>query len=309
MCGLVGYYCFGTERPDRAEFERMMISCQVRGTHATGVAWLDDDGTPNIIKSGIPAKQFIKTAEFKALELPRVLMAHTRYGTKGGAHDNKNNHPLYDKGGLVIAHNGIVRNDDLIFERKGYQRDGQVDSEVILRVVAQYIDKGITKAAKSTSIIDGSFAVSMLSRRHPDKLILFAHDNPIELAYDKDKDILYYGSTRTIINAGFMEKIRGFEFAKKTLDNLHYTGVSDDECMIIGKGGVEKRFWFYDEDKVLKEKVDKTKYLCTNCLEKFDGTAQMSTYNEKTKQGLCTGCMVLKSDVPRYSRAQYERGL
>lgn len=299
MCGLVGYYCFGTERPDRQEFIRMLTACQVRGTHATGLAWLDNEGVPNIIKAGIRATEFIKTKEFKSLVLPRVLIAHTRWGTKGSEHDNKNNHPLYDKGGLVIAHNGVVKNDDLIFERKGYQRDGQVDSEVILRVVAQYIDKGITKAVKSTSIIDGSFAVSMLSRKYPDKLILFAHDNPIEIAYDKDKDILYYGSTRAIINAGFIEKIRGFEFNKKALDNLHYTGVSDDECMIIGKGGVEKKFYFYDEDKVLEAKDDE-KMLCTNCLEKFTG-AEMSSYNEKTKKGLCTGCMILKSDTPKYN--------
>ena len=43
-----------------------------------------------------------------------------------------NNHPLYNKEGIAIVHNGIIHNDHEIFGKN--PRDGEVDSEAILAV-------------------------------------------------------------------------------------------------------------------------------------------------------------------------------
>lgn len=246
MCGIIGYYCFGDARPDKAEFRRMLIECSTRGTDATGFAYLHG-GQLRVVKDGVQVIEFVQGKAFKELEMPKFLTAHTRNGTSGKATDNKNNHPLYSKLGTAITHNGIISNDDAVFKKKKYQRDGQVDSEVILRAVDEKIKTGLKESAENLSILLGSLAVAVISEVYPDKLMLVRYNNPLVICYDKTKDILYYGSTKKIIEAGFGIEFRGLVFPQADNADKYYAELDDEFAMIIGPEGVEElwEFWEY----------------------------------------------------------------
>ena len=118
------------------------------------------------------------------------MILHTRMKTQGTEKNNNNNHPLFSKIGIAIVHNGIIYNDKEIFGRK--QRDGEVDSECILHILSMKY-KG-DKIKRLFDRIEGSFAVAAIDKSQPEKLFLIKRDNPIDLYYNSDEDILYFCS-------------------------------------------------------------------------------------------------------------------
>src|ERR1035438_2490934 len=77
-------------------------------------------------KSPIHSSAFVKSKEWQDLELPKIMIMHTRMKTQGSEQNSNNNHPLYNKEGMALVHNGIIHNDHEIFGKN--QRDGEVDS-------------------------------------------------------------------------------------------------------------------------------------------------------------------------------------
>jgi len=251
MCGLIGYYCFGDKRPNKSNISNMLIACASRGTDATGIAFVQD-GKLNVIKHDVAAWDFVGKEDYKKAKLPKILIGHCRATTQGHEKESHNNHPVFSKSGVAITHNGMINNDEEIFEAKKYLREGAVDSEIILRVIEEKINDGIVAAVKNTSLISGSFAVGMISRDHPEVLTLFKHSNPIVIAYDTKNDILYYGSTKEIIIAGFTKNYRRFVFHDSK--ELVFLSIHDDSCIVVNKKGLRRSFMFYDESKNIERK-------------------------------------------------------
>ena len=109
MCGVIGYKWDGTEPKSMRRFiEHLLVRSQMRGRHATGIAWAEN-GHLYATKDSVPADEFILTPEWNQLmtDPPASAILHTRYSTSGDWHDNNNNQPLI-VGGLAIAHNGLV---------------------------------------------------------------------------------------------------------------------------------------------------------------------------------------------------------
>ena len=248
MCGLIGYYCFGDKRPNYESVKQMFISCQSRGDDATGFAYISNDKL-YVRKDGVPAIKFVESASFKELKgsMPKILTGHCRAGTAGSETDNLNNHPVFSKMGSAICHNGIVSNEDHLFKKNHFVRDGKVDSEIIVRLFDDKLDKGLVEAVQNLSCLSGSLAVSIITKAYPDKLILAKHSNPIVFAIDKKDDIVYYASTKEIVQDGFTGWYRGFSISNK---KLSFSSMDDNYAMVIDRDGVSEYFEFYDFKKI-----------------------------------------------------------
>ncbi len=217
MCGIMGYYSFGKIIPDKDKITNMFSLLESRGRDACGFAFIDDN---NLIvhKKPIKSSELIKEADWESLLLPKVMILHTRMKTQGSEKNNANNHPLFSKNGIAIVHNGIIYNDKEIMGRR--QRDGEVDSESILHLLSAKT-KG-DRLKRLFDRIEGSFAVAVIDRNDPEKLILIKKDNPIDLYYDSRSDILYFCSEREIMQqALIIEKttVRGFNLGE---EDFHY---------------------------------------------------------------------------------------
>jgi glutamine---fructose-6-phosphate transaminase (isomerizing) len=109
MCGVIGYKWDGTAPKAMRRFlERLLVRSQMRGRHATGIAWASN-GQLYATKDSVPADEFILTQDWNQLmtDPPASAILHTRYSTSGDWHDNNNNQPIIVNG-LAIAHNGLV---------------------------------------------------------------------------------------------------------------------------------------------------------------------------------------------------------
>lgn len=185
MCGIMGWYSFGQAMPDKDKITNMFSLLESRGRDASGYAFIKDNNLV-VNKAAIKSSEFVKTEEWEKLILPSSMILHTRMKTQGTEKNNANNHPLFSKNGIAIVHNGIIYNDEEIFGKK--QRDAEVDSESILHLLSMKI-KG-DKIKRLFDKVEGSFAVAMLDKYFPERLVLIKKDNPIDLYYDSKDDIL-----------------------------------------------------------------------------------------------------------------------
>lgn len=238
MCGILGYYAFGSKRPDKDKLTKMFESLESRGKDASGFAYVKDKKL-NVYKDCVRSSMLIKHQEWTDLnDLPKIMILHTRAKTKGEPDNNMNNHPLFNKDGLCIVHNGIIWNDDSVYKDMKVKRDAQVDSEVILAVLSS--KKKNKRIKKVFDTLRGSYAFALIDVNSPDELVLVRNSNPVKLCFDVNNDILYFCSERDIIYDTLnieTTTIRGFDIEKP---GFHFFEVEDDHALWIGPEGVQK---------------------------------------------------------------------
>lgn len=240
MCGIMGYYCFGNKLPDKEKISNMFSLLESRGRDASGFAFIENN---NLIvhKKPIKSSELVEEAEWKSLNLPKVMILHTRMKTQGSEKNNANNHPLFSKNGIALVHNGVIYNDKEIFGRK--ERDAEVDSESILHLLSMKT-KG-DKIKRLFDKIEGSFAVAVIDKSDPERLILIKKDNPIDLYFNTSDDILYFCSERGIMQEALGIKKRakrGFNIGER---DYHYYEMQNNYALIINQEGVESYQKYY----------------------------------------------------------------
>ncbi|MBE0538939.1 MAG: hypothetical protein IH620_04450 [Ignavibacterium sp.] len=240
MCGIMGWYSFGHTLPDKDKITNMFSLLESRGRDASGYAFVKDN---NLIvhKDAMKSSEFVKTDNWKELVLPSSMILHTRMKTQGSEKNNANNHPLFSKNGIAIVHNGIIYNDKEIFGKK--ERDAEVDSESILHLLSMKV-KG-DKIKRLFDKVEGSFAVAMLDKYFPERLVLIKKDNPIDLYYDSKDDIFYFCSEREIMQEALsIEKttVRGFNLGEK---DFHFYEMHNNYALFINSEGVESYQKYY----------------------------------------------------------------
>jgi glutamine---fructose-6-phosphate transaminase (isomerizing) len=176
MCGIVGYV--GTKSAVGIIVEGLK-RLEYRGYDSAGVAVLDDAGL-NVRR----AVGRIKALEAVLRERPvtgTIGIGHTRWATHGRPSED-NAHPHTDcSGGLVVVHNGILENYLEIKDRlaaDGHTFKSETDTEVLAHLVehhlrgTQRLDEAVKAALRE---VTGSYAVGVVSRHAPDRLIAAKH--------------------------------------------------------------------------------------------------------------------------------------
>ncbi|MGV8847081.1 MAG: class II glutamine amidotransferase [Propionicimonas sp.] len=134
MCGIAGFNLAPGENINATSLAAGLLSrIEHRGRHATGAAWFTPADGAFIDKSPVPARTFVKTLNVPATATNVLL--HTRFGTQGSPLKPENNHPI-DARGTVGIHNGVIFNDDQMWDLIGQgRRYAEVDSEVIFAAI------------------------------------------------------------------------------------------------------------------------------------------------------------------------------
>ena len=270
MCGIMGYYCFGNKLPDKEKITNMFSLLESRGRDASGYGYVSD-GNLIVNKAPVKSSELVITEDWQRIKLPQIMILHTRMKTQGDEKNNANNHPIFSKNGIAIVHNGVIYNDKEIFGRK--ERDAEVDSESILHLLSMKT-KG-DKLKRLFDKIEGSFAVAVLDKNDPERLILIKKDNPVELYFNTKDDILYFCSERSIMQEALgIEKTtrRGFNLGEK---DYHFYEMQNNYALIINKEGVESytkyypqrsRWWNRPYYPTIKEGFDEIMIECPWCL-------------------------------------------
>ncbi len=205
-----------------------------RGREAAGLAVIQQDGQYQLFKQPVAASELIKMAGYRET-LARIdentvaVLGHTRMPTKGSRWRNVNNHPI--RAGHVLGiHNGVIRNDDALFNGLHLPRAGEVDSEIIFRL-QDAIDpttlNGHYWPQLQTVVrcLEGRFATLSIDLRRPTRLLALKHLQPLCLHYEPAVEALFFSSRYVFLRRAFgrsvvteaLESGCGFSFDALTL--------------------------------------------------------------------------------------------
>ena len=237
MCGICGVRRFGPTPISIDMINIMLIECQKRGNHATGVAIQQVDGAIHVHKSDDPAWEFVASPGYKEFMEAQLkgdsvaVLGHTRMATQGSPADNNNNHPMF-AGKTAVVHNGVITNDDWQFREMKLERKAETDSDIIRAILDT--DGFTVRAINRLAKLSGSAAFAAVSTDFPGKLLLGRSGGPIELATTDDH--LLWASTRDAIHKALRpyEKKFGFMMRKLKYSDASFITMQNDSAYLIG---------------------------------------------------------------------------
>ena len=168
MCGIAGYSLSPTSSVDRTlAAQSLLAGIAERGADAVGYAHRGADGRAHVHKQRSGASQLLEQVRIPVDALEALV--HVRDYTKGHPSIAANNHPVRH-GAVVGIHNGIIQNDEEIFERYGFRRDKPemtVDSEAIFAVA-----EASGNRVEALEELYGAMATAWMDERRPGILYL-----------------------------------------------------------------------------------------------------------------------------------------
>jgi glucosamine 6-phosphate synthetase-like amidotransferase/phosphosugar isomerase protein len=168
MCGIAGYSLSGFSTVDRTlAAQSLLAGIAERGADAVGYAHRGSSGPAEVHKQRSGASELLDqiTIPVDAIE----ALVHVRDYTKGHPSIAANNHPVRH-GPVVGIHNGIIVNDDELFERHGWRRaepEMTVDSEAIFALA-----EATESRAEALEQLYGAMATAWVDERRPGVLFL-----------------------------------------------------------------------------------------------------------------------------------------
>ena len=215
MCGIVGY--MGKSKASPILINNL-LKLEYRGYDSAGVATLEKDGI-HCIKNKGRVKELQNSNDINLLS-GTIGIAHTRWATHGKP-SSTNAHPHLDTHkNFAVVHNGIIENHSELKEflkNAGYRFLSDTDTEVIPNLIDYYYskeepssDKFVKAVNKVTKSLKGSFAISVISKLEPDKIIVARKDSPLVVGINKNEKysasdipaILDYTNNIYILNDG-----------------------------------------------------------------------------------------------------------
>ena len=177
MCGIVGYIGDKEALPILIDGLKRL---EYRGYDSAGVAILGED--LQVVKTAGRIKDLeekLKGVEIKG----HIGIAHTRWATHGVPNDI-NAHPHYSESkNIVVIHNGIIEN--YLILKKMLMKEGktfrtETDTEVIAYLIEEFYEGDLLKAVqKAVLMLEGSYALAILSKEEPNHFIAVRKDSPL----------------------------------------------------------------------------------------------------------------------------------
>ena len=185
MCGIVGYIGKKQAKPILING---LLKLEYRGYDSAGISTLEENKI-SMVKNKGRVSSLENIPEINQLK-GTLGIAHTRWATHG-APSAINSHPHMDNSKTFsIVHNGIIENYTELREfltKQGYYFLSQTDTEVIPNLIHYYFTKDtqndnakFLRAVKSACCdLKGSFAIEVICKLYPDRLIVVRKDSPL----------------------------------------------------------------------------------------------------------------------------------
>ena len=215
MCGIVGYIGNRNAAPILI---KALKKLEYRGYDSAGIAVytgeeilvqkakgklknLGEKITGQVIPENLKDDEFTKF-EMSLYEKTGDIIkgnlgiGHTRWATHGEPSD-LNSHPHTNmEGSISIVHNGIIENyADLKakLQSEGIVFKSQTDTEVVVHLIDKYYkeEKDIFKAVlKVLHVIEGSYALGVICRDYPDRIICCRKESPLVIGLGKGENFI-----------------------------------------------------------------------------------------------------------------------
>ncbi|WP_459479936.1 glutamine--fructose-6-phosphate transaminase (isomerizing) [Clostridium saccharoperbutylacetonicum] len=189
MCGIVGYLGSGKAT---SFLINGLSKLEYRGYDSAGVAVLN--------KGNIEVRKFkgrLANLADNIKENPvegNMGIGHTRWATHGAPSD-VNSHPhLNSKETIAVVQNGIIENYLTLrtwLKGEGYTFKSETDTEVIPNLIDYYYKGNLFEAVqKALKKLEGSYALGVVCKDEPDKLIAVRKECPLIVGLGKDESFI-----------------------------------------------------------------------------------------------------------------------
>ena len=190
MCGIIGYV--GREQAAPILLHGLE-KLEYRGYDSAGVA-VYDGMSIEIAKA--KGKLCVLADKIRGgADIPGTIgIGHTRWATHGRPSD-LNAHPqVSGSEKFAVVHNGIIENysvlRDFLLER-GFHFVSDTDTEVVAQLIEFFYEGDFPAAvAKTLRKIEGSYALAILCRDFPDRILAVCKDSPLAVGFGKNENFI-----------------------------------------------------------------------------------------------------------------------
>lgn len=251
MCGIVAYIGKQDAYPI---IIKGLQRLEYRGYDSAGVALLN--GSLNVYKKAGKVSdlaEFVKGRNISGL----VGMGHTRWATHGEPND-RNAHPHFSQSkDFAIIHNGIIENYASIkaeLVKQGHTFESDTDTEVLVHLIEEIYIKADVELEEAVRLalgeVVGAYAIVILSKNDPNKLIAARKGSPIVVGIGKDEffvasdatPIIEYTKNVAYLNDGEVAVISDGKLTVKTIGNeikIPFVQELEMKLEALEKGGYE----------------------------------------------------------------------
>ena len=242
MCAVFGFLDY-KGKTSNAVLKKLIhylsIAAEVRGTDATGIAYVRD-GSMVTYKKPKPAH---KVKLFFPKDT-RAVIGHTRFTTQGSEKRNCNNHPFEGCCGtesFALAHNGVLYNDrELRREQHLPPTSIETDSYIAVQLLEQGQQLDTENIWRTAELVEGSFVFTIL--RNDNTLFLVKGNNPLTIYHFPKIGLYIYASTKSILDNALK---------KVNLNGKHCeVDISEGEILEINSAGNLSRSTFTMQDYI-----------------------------------------------------------
>ena len=217
----------------------LSVAAEVRGTDATGIAY--------VRSSGIITYKKPKPAHKVKLFFPRdtrAVIGHTRFTTQGSEKRNCNNHPFEGhcgKEAFALAHNGVLYNDrELRREQHLPTTPIETDSYIAVQLLEQGQNLDAENIKRMAELVEGSFVFTIL--RNDNTLFLVKGNNPLTLYHFPALGLYVCASTKSILD----NALRKVHIAEKACE----VEISEGEIIEVSPSGNLHKSTFEMQDYI-----------------------------------------------------------
>ncbi|MGN1299418.1 MAG: glutamine--fructose-6-phosphate transaminase (isomerizing) [Candidatus Scatovivens sp.] len=191
MCGIVGY--IGSKKAEPILIDGL-LRLEYRGYDSVGIATLENNEI-KLVKTKGRVKNLADNEDAKKLN-GTIGIGHTRWATHGKP-SVTNSHPHLDNSNsIAVVHNGIIENYSdlkLLLVQNGYKFLSDTDTEVIPNLIdfnfKKFDNKSstnfITAVKQACDMLQGSYAICVVSEYIPDSIIVIRKDSPLVIGKGK----------------------------------------------------------------------------------------------------------------------------
>ena len=220
MCGIVGYIGKAQAAPILLDG---LAKLEYRGYDSAGISVFDGENIQTVKTKG-KIKDLRELTHDGTDLAGTVGIGHTRWATHGEPSD-VNSHPHVNASETIaVVHNGIIENYLELKNRllaKGYVFQSETDTEVVTLMLDYYFDGDLLKTlSKVMSRIEGSYALGIIKKDHPDEIIAVKKDSPLSVGLSEDGNYIASDIPAVLKHTRKIYILEDGEIVKLTRDNV-----------------------------------------------------------------------------------------
>lgn len=228
MCGIVGYIGGRQAAPILLDG---LSKLEYRGYDSAGIAVYNGEKIDMVKARG--RLKVLDELTHGGETLPGTVgIGHTRWATHGSPSD-KNAHPHFNKDrSIVVVHNGIIENYLKLkkkLEKQGYEFVSETDTEVVAHLLDHYYKGNPLQAVtKIMHRMEGSYALGIIFKDHPDEVYAVRKDSPLIVGHTKDGNIIASDVPAVLKYTRNVYFIENEEIVRMTRSEMEFFSVDEE---------------------------------------------------------------------------------